>query len=305
MEIRQLKTFVTAARLGSFVEASKVLDYAPSTITAQIQLLEEELNTKLFDRLGKQVVLTSQGQTLQTYAQQILKLSDEAISATCGTSVGGMITIGIAESLAVIRLSEVFSSYRRLYPNVELDVKFGPCSEFKTYLRKNTIDVAIVLERSIIDQDLLVEVAYPEPMSILCAPSHPLVKKESVGPSNLANETLLVTESGCGYRTILEGMLANVGVQFRSVMAVSSVQAEKQFTASGLGICLLTKIAVEQDVAEKRLVALPWDGPDFKIVAQIVRHKNKWLSPALQVFLDLVRQEFERQAIIHTATNLD
>ncbi|MHC1762099.1 MAG: LysR family transcriptional regulator [Negativicutes bacterium] len=305
MEIRQLKTFVTAAQLGSFVDASKILDYAPSTITAQIHLLEEELNIKLFERLGKQVILTSQGQILRTYAQQILKLSDEAIGATCGTSINGTITIGIAESLAVIRLPEVFSAYRRVYPNVELDVKFGPCSEFKSYLRKNTIDVAIILERSIIDQDLLVEIAYPEPMTLLCAPDHPLAQKKSVDPSDLANETLLVTESGCGYRTILENMLANVGVQFRSVMAVSSVQAEKQFAASGLGICLLTSIAVEQDVAEKRLVALPWDGPDFKIVAQVVRHKNKWLSPALQVFMDLVSQEFKRQAKIHTATSLD
>lgn len=118
----------------------------------------------------------------------------------------------------------------------------------------------------------------------------------------MANENLLITESGCGDRTILEGMMADVGVQFRSVMAVSSVQAEKQFAASGLGICLLTRIAVEQDLADQKLIALPWAGPDLQIVAQIIRHKDKWISPALQAFLDLARQEFERQVKIYTAS---
>ncbi len=294
MEIRHLKTFATAAKAGSFAEAAKQLGYAPSTITAQIQLLEEELNIKLFDRLGKQISLSQPGKTLVTYAQQILKLTDEAVSATCGTSTQGAIAIGISESLAVIRLPTVFESYRRQFLHSEIDLKFGPCCEFKDLLRKNIIDAAIWVDREILDPDLIIEAAYPETMFILCAPSSPLAKKKSIGPADLANESL-ISETGCDYRKILEGMMAEVGAQFRSVMAVSSLQAERQFTASGLGVCLLAGTAVEQDVKEKRLVALPWTGPDFKIAVQIVYHKDKWISPALRAFLDLARQELERQ----------
>lgn len=294
MEIRHLKTFATAAKTGNFAEAAKQLGYSPSTITAQIQVLEEELNIKLFDRLGKQVSLSQAGKTLVVYAQQILKLADEAVNATCGTSTQGAITIGISESLAVIRLPAAFKNYRQQFPLSEIDLKFGPCCEFKELLRKNVIDAAILADREIWDSDLIIEAAYPETMFILCAPSHPLAQKQGVGPSDLANENL-ISENGCDYRKILEGMMAEVGVQFRSVMAVSSLQAERQFTANGLGICLLAGTAVEQDLREKRLVALPWTGSDFKIAVQIVYHKDKWISPALRAFLDLARRELEPQ----------
>lgn len=294
MEIRHLRTFATAAKASSFAETAKLLGYAPSTITSQIQLLEEELNTKLFDRLGKRVSLTNAGKTMVIYAHQILKLADEAVDAICGTSTQGAIAIGIAESLAVIRLPKLFSIYRKLFPDIEIDLKFGPCSEFKNLLRKNVIDVAILVDREITDPDLIIEASYPETMFILCAPDHPLAHKQGVGPNDLANENL-ISESGCDYQCILEGIMSEAGTQFRSVMTVSSLQAERHFTASGLGVCLLAGSAVEQDLIENRLVVLPWVGPDFRISIQIVYHKNKWISPALRTLLNLARQELDHK----------
>lgn len=293
MEIRNLKTFVTAVKLGSFAETAKQLGYAPSTITSQIQLLEDELKAKLFERLGKQISLTHAGQTLFSYAQHILELSDEAVSAISGVTVQGTITLGIAESLALIKLSRVFGIYHDLFPNVEFDLKFSPCSEFKSFLRKNIIDAALMYDQEVMEPDLVIEAAYPETMVIVCSPHSHLMHKQEIGPSDLANETLIISESGCGYRNILESMLIGAGARFRSVMSVSSLQAEKQFAANGLGVCLLSKSAVEEELKEKRLAALPWKGPEFKISTQIVYHKDKWVSPALRVFLDLVIQELK------------
>jgi DNA-binding transcriptional LysR family regulator len=295
MEIKHLKTFAIAAKTGNFAKAAKQLYYAPSTVTAQIKLLEDELNIKLFDRLGKQVRLSRAGKTLAVYAQQILKLTEEAVNATCGTSTQGAIAIGISESLAVIRMPEVFASYRQQFPQSEIELKFGPCSDFKDLLRKNIIDVAILVDREISDPDLIVEATYPETMFILCAPDHHLAQKQGgIGPADLANVNL-ISENGCDYRRLLEEMLEEVGAQFRSVMAVSSLQAERQFTASGLGVCLLAGTAVEENLQQKKLVALPWAGPDFRIAVQIVYHKNKWISPALRAFIDLARRKLERQ----------
>lgn len=293
MEIKSLKTFVTAAKLGSFAETAKQLDYAPSTITSQIQLLEDELKVKLFERLGKRISLTHAGQTLFGYAQRLIDLSDEAFSVVSGAVPRGTITLGIAESLAIIRLSQVFGIYHQLLPNVEFDLKFGPCSEFKSFLRKNTIDAAIMYDQETIEPDLVMEASYPESMVLVCAPPHTLAKKQEIYPNDLANETLIISESGCGYRNILENMMIGAEIRFRSVISVSSLQAEKQFTANGFGVCLLAKNAVREDLDEGRLIALPWKGPEFHISTQIVYHKDKWVSPALRVFLDLVNQELK------------
>lgn len=294
MEIRNLRTFVTAAKVNSFAETAKLLDYAPSTITSQIQLLEDELKVKLFERMGKQISLTNAGQTLLVYAQRLLDLSDEAISAVSGEAPRGTITLGIAESLAIIRLSEVFGIYHKLLPNVEFDLKFGPCSEFKSLLRKNMIDAAVMYDQQTMESDLVVEASCPESMVLVCAPHYPLAHKHAIYPGDLDNETLIVSEAGCFYQTILESMMVGDGAQFQSTLSVSSLQAEKQFIASGFGVCLLSKNAVREDLNEKSLVALPWKGPAFHISAQIIYHKNKWISPALRVFLDLASQELKK-----------
>jgi DNA-binding transcriptional LysR family regulator len=293
MEIKHLRTFVTAAKLGSFVETSKQLDYAPSTITSQIQILEEELKVKLFERLGKQISLTHAGQTLLVYAESLIDLSAEAFSAVSGETSRGAITLGIAESLAIIRLSKVFGIFHQMFPDIDFDLKFGPCSEFKGYIRKNIIDAAIIYDQEPVEQDLIIEASYPESMVLVCAPKHPLVQKQEIYPSDLINETLIISESGCSYRDILEGMMTGEKAQFRSIISVSSLQAEKQFVANGFGVCLLAKAAVKKELDEKSLVALPWKGPEFNISTQIIYHKDKWVSPAFRVFLDLVNQELK------------
>ncbi|WP_347489806.1 LysR family transcriptional regulator [Desulfoscipio sp. XC116] len=87
MEIRQLKAFVAVAKLYSFTRAAELLDYAQSSITAQVGSLEDELSTKLFERLGRQVALTKDGEKLLPYVKQILKLTSEAKELVSGSAV--------------------------------------------------------------------------------------------------------------------------------------------------------------------------------------------------------------------------
>src|SRR5690242_2052558 len=105
MEIRQLNTFTAIAKMGSFTQAAEMLGYAQSSVTTQIQLLESELETKLFERMGKSITLTSEGTRLLPYAQKILKLSEEAKSVIGNSDVPkGALTVGAPESLCVMRL---------------------------------------------------------------------------------------------------------------------------------------------------------------------------------------------------------
>jgi len=100
MELRQLKAFVTAAKVGSFTQAAELLDYAQSSISAQISSLENEMGKKIFERLGRKVVLTKEGERLLAYAEEILRLSSEAKEALASTSSpNGSLVIGAYELL--------------------------------------------------------------------------------------------------------------------------------------------------------------------------------------------------------------
>lgn len=126
MDFRQLTTFVTIAKLQSFSLAAQDLDYAQSTITTQIQLLEKELGVKLFERLGHRITLTSKGSRLLPFAEQILKLTSEAKDAMEDSGLPrGTLTVGAVESLCVMRLPKLLKAYRYSCLNHGFNSPFG------------------------------------------------------------------------------------------------------------------------------------------------------------------------------------
>lgn len=287
MEIRLLKTFVTTATLLSFTKAADDQGYAQSTITSQIQALEEELGVMLFERLGKQIKLTKDGEQLYTYATQILKLSDEAKNLISSSlTPKGELIIGTAESLCLHRLPRVFSDFRSRYPRVEIQLRFDTGSDYRALLRKNAIDIAVFLDVQCEQKDLITQVLFEEPLAVIAAPSHPLANKQHVFPQDLNGEPLVLTAEGCTYRRIFESILSQAGAKPSSVMGVSSNEIIKKFVSDGWGIGLLPYIVVQQELQTNQLVALHWAGPPFAIYAQLIYHKEKWLSPSLKAFID-------------------
>src|SRR5262249_14299225 len=127
MELRQLITFQAVASTLSFTRAAVLLNYAQSSVTAQIQALEEELGVPLFDRLGKRVVLTDAGQRLVRYADRMLNLADETRGVVSGGEVrGGTLTLSAIETLCTYRLPGILRQFRDQFPHVQL--KFRPLS---------------------------------------------------------------------------------------------------------------------------------------------------------------------------------
>ncbi len=291
MELRQLTSFVTVAKLGSITQAANVLGYAQSSITTQMQLLEVELGAKLFERLGRNLNLSSAGLKLLPYAQQILQLSYEAQQVLAvGETLKGTLTIGAVESLCVKRLPELVKEFRQRYPAVELVLKLGNCSDFPQLLTDNLIDVAFSLGQQNIPAYLISERCCEEPMVLLAPPGHPLLAQSAVFPHDLAGTPLILTEATCPYRSVFETILYEAGIQPYSVLETGSLQAIKQFAMSGLGITLLPAIAVTEELATGRLVELPWVGPDFEMKTQVLYHKDKWLSPPIRALLDLAAE---------------
>ena len=126
MELRQLKAFVTVAKQHSFTRAAELLDYAQSSITAQVGALENKLNTKLFERLGRQVTLTQDGEKLLPYAEKILNLNSEAIELVSSSAVPrGSLSVGAMETSCIYRLPSLLQEYRKLFPAVDLTLVNG------------------------------------------------------------------------------------------------------------------------------------------------------------------------------------
>ncbi|MCB0154117.1 MAG: LysR family transcriptional regulator, partial [Anaerolineae bacterium] len=270
MELRQLTTFRMIAQTASFSRTASALSYAQSTVSAQIQALEEELGVSLFDRLGKTVVLTEAGQTLLGYAEKILNLVDEAqLAVSSGEELSGSLTISAAETLCAYRLPAVIREFRARYPQVEVTLRMNHGDALEQELREGMLDVAFIMAEPFQATNLLVRPLIPEPLLVLAPPNHPLATQPTVTFSDLQNESLILTENTCLYRRMFLRALRTAGVQPTTIMEFHSVEAIKQSVMVGLGLALLPLEAVKNEIAQGKLVPLNWAGRDFAVVTQM------------------------------------
>jgi DNA-binding transcriptional LysR family regulator len=158
-------------------------------------------------------------------------------------------------------------------------------------LEQGRLDLGLVIDDEIKDPRLHVEVLCSEPMSFLAEYGHPLADRESVGVSDLCDQPFLLTDTGCAYRSRLEQVLGAGRNSFKSVMEFTSVETIKECVALGMGIACLPRIVANSDITTRKLVALPWCGPDLTMRTLAAWHKGKWISPALDAFLALLRKK--------------
>lgn len=287
MELRQLQIFCAAAQTLNFTKAGLKLGYAQSNVTGQIKQLEDELQVKLFDRLGRGIQLTTDGKNFLQNAEKIVLLCNRAKEEFSPHVYRGTINIGAAETLCVYRLPKILTTYRKLYPLVEISVQTESSEKIFELLRSNVIDVACVLTDNITAPDLIVRTLHEESMVMVVHPLHNLAQQKQIKPLNLSNQNFILTSSGCGYRPLLLSMLKKQEIKAGSIMELSSVGAIKECTICGLGIAFLPKIAIQDELERGKLIEIDWRGPSFDVKTQLIYHHEKWITPAVRGFLEL------------------
>lgn len=291
MDLIQLKTFIVLSKIKNYTKTAIELGYAQSSISAQIQQLEQELNTKLFDRIGKNIFLTPSGEMLLPYATEMLALTANAKDAiNYEHSAHGQIIIGASESLSVFQLPEIIKSFRSTHPKIEIQLKLLDNDQAIQQLADNTIDIAFTIGNPIVHPSIKSYLTKAEDILVLAAPKHPLASKATLEITDFDKQTFLLTASGCNYRTAFEYDLHSNDISYQVALEAGSVQVIKEMTMSGLGICVLPHLAVRKELTSGLLSALPYPHEN-KIYVQLFSHKSKWISPYLLDFIELVNEK--------------
>lgn len=291
MELRQLITFRTVASTLNFSRAAEVLSYVPSNVTMQMKALEDELGVRLFDRLGKQLVLTTAGKRFLTHVQSVLDQLEEAKTVVHDNEVlSGTLTISANEVICAYRLPAVFQLFRSRHPGVRLIFRSVPNQELKQTLFEGSADVVFMLDEPIRSSGLAVEPLLEETFRLFAAPDHPLAKRTVLRLEDFHEEVFLTNEKGCPYRTMFDRSFEKEGIDSITYLEFQSAEAIKQCAISGIGIAFLPEIVVEAEVERGELVALPWQIPDLHVYTQMLWHKDKWLSPIMMSFIEAARE---------------
>ncbi len=289
MYVKHLESFLVVARLLNFGEAARILNYSQSTISEQIHSIEEFLGTRLFERIGRKVFLTEQGRKLLPFAERAVRDAEELKNLFRDTEiVSGSLTVGAAETLCAFWLPPLLKEYRTLYPKVQINIKVGNCIDFPQWLQQNIIDVAFSLYDASEQQQLRQIDLFRGETVFIASPDHELSFAPVIEPQNLTGQTLLLPEGYCGYPMDLKKLLEKERVKANTIMEFGSLESIKQCVKNGLGVSLLPKIAVQEELNRGGLVSLAWKGPDIPILAQMIFHRDKWLAPPLAALETLI-----------------
>ena len=290
MTITQLNTFLKISELGNFSAAANNLGYAQSTVTTQIKQLEEELDCRLFDRLGKTIVLTVQGERLIAYAEKMLQLEREIhLEITDEEEPTGVLKIGVSESLCYNRMPEILMRYKNALPGIEIQLMFITHNTFPDLLQKGELDLVYTLNPYIEDERLTMLHKSAETLGFFVSADHPLVGRQ-IKEDDLADFSLLLTGNDCSFRNMLLSDLSRCGVEPQILIETSSKEVLKQFASNGLGIAFIPDMTAEREVKNNSLKRLDWRGNSFPIFSQIFIHRDKHISKAIDSFVDVIEK---------------
>lgn len=292
MDLQLLKTFLAVAAGLSFRKAAETLHYAPSTITAQIKALEEDLGIPLFDRLGRRVLLTEHGQRLLHHARRMLDLEAETRRVLLHGEASVELAVRISESLGIHCLPWVLPRFRTRSPATRLNLTTHSQHGLVRDLRHGATDLALLLGEPFSAAGLRVDVLHRERLAVIVPPESPLATLKAVHPADLHGVPLILTRHVWSVRRLIEQALLEAHVGTEGLVECSSVEIVKRCVMAGQGVSVVPGFTVREEVSQGRLALLDWAGELLVAPVLLVRHEERWLSPAAATFIDLLQAFF-------------
>ncbi|MDI4649932.1 LysR family transcriptional regulator [Cohnella hashimotonis] len=246
MDPKSLRAFHRIAALGSFRLAAEELNYAQSTVTMQIQRLEEDLGVMLFERTGG-LRLTGEGRLLRERSLPILQDMDRLRRSLTELREGdaGEVRLGATEPAVSCRLPALLKRFAERYPKIRISVESASTPVLSERLRKGGLDLALCATPEHAE-GLHFEQLYREPFAALMPADHPLASQAHVRLDDLVAYKLLVTASNCPYRRKLELLLAESGAPAAETMEIGSMTALASYVAMGLGVALVPRVLADK-----------------------------------------------------------
>lgn len=276
--------FQAVAKEGSITKAAASLGYVQSNVTARIQQLEAELETKLFFR-NRGMFLTGAGERLLSYSEQILQLLNEAKRALSDTDEpSGRLALGASPTVATAEVPKILVSYHHSYPNVELSLATEPTDQLVDKVRQFQLDLAFVKTSEVTDPNIVKELRFEERLVLIAPPNVREVR-------DVIKMPFLMNSSGCAYRKVLDKLLASMGTYNERIMEFNHVDTIIGGVIAGLGVSLVPETSMKQfeSLGHLKSFEIP---PEFsRIETYLIRHKDSLMTSSIRRFIEVVERD--------------
>jgi DNA-binding transcriptional LysR family regulator len=296
LNLHQLATFQAVAKHQSYVRAAKELHFSQPAVSAQMRQLEETLGVKLFDQIGRTTHLTQAGRELLVYCEKIFAVIDEAVETmeAMRSPETGHLSVGADTTVGTYVIPSLLGKFRQSYPEVEITLDVLNRASLVDALVENRVDLA-VMGTVPAEIPVVIEPFAPNELVLIAAPAHRLAGCRQVLFTELAREHFLLREEGSGTRAALERIFQEAGLPLLVSMHMGNNSAIKQGVMAGLGIALISRVAIDLELEAQRLVMLDIEG--FPVMRQwrLIHLKGKSLSATAHAFKLFLLQHADRR----------
>lgn len=293
MDIRRLEVFCRVVELGSFTKAAEAVLLSQPTISEHIKTLEDMVGERLLDRLGREVLPTPAGKILYRYAKKMIQIKEEAVQAMAAYrgDLTGALHLGASTIPGTYILPRLIGLFKQRHPEVQISVHIAGTKEVADAVAEGRHELGLVGSMWK-DRRLSFERIFSDELVLVVPKDHRWARETSIPLERLAEEPFIARHRGSGTRMVTYDILENAGFDLQRLKVVaemSTTEAVRQSVKAGIGISILSRQAVAEDVAHGSLAVVPIDGVSFHRPFYLVKRKGREASPISLAFEEHLR----------------
>ena len=287
MNFRKLKIFYETATELNMTKVAKKLYISQPSISQAIHEIEEELDVRLFDRIGKKIFLTDEGNVYLSYARRILNLYEEGLKTGSDMSKNekGKIRIGASTTIGIYILPDIIKGFLQNHEGIEVSLSVNNTEEIEKMILENEVDFAFIEGKSLYDE-VVKEEMWEDELIFISSPHHKWNKKEYLQNDDITHEKLIMREAGSGTREVVESFLENNNIDYTVFMELGNTEAIKKSVEANLGVSCLSKRSVIEKIESGNLSGFRIEGKKITRMLSLIYHKDKFLSNNIKSFID-------------------
>jgi DNA-binding transcriptional LysR family regulator len=286
LNLHLLRLFATVARTGSFSRAADVLRISQPAISKGVRDFELQVGCRLLDRNSKGVRPTREGQALVRHAEALFaaeRAAEDELLALRNLDQGSL-RVGASTTIATYLISDYLGPFHQAHPGIELHLVSANTRDIADLMISQEIEIALV-EGPVEDEELTSEAWRTDVMSLIVGPQHPFASSsEPIAPASLRDELLIVREPGSGTREVVAQALAAQRIEPVRTLEIGSTEAIKQAVAAGIGVAIISAMAIVDQVKLGRLKVIPLRGMHIERTLWQLKSPGRIDIPAASAF---------------------
>ncbi|MCR6544881.1 LysR family transcriptional regulator [Dehalobacterium formicoaceticum] len=296
MNERKLRVFYEVATKLNMTEVANQMFISQPAISQTIRDLEDDFGIQFFDRIGKKLYLTHEGDLFLNYVRRILNLYDDCYKTIKDNSElkNGKLRIGASTTIGIYLLPEIIGKFYQEHKEIEVSIVIENTKIIADMILKNQIDFAFV-EGPVFTSEIQEEYFCDDELVLITPPSHPWAQLEEVDLKELENAEFIMREQGSGTREIFEEALKDFDINYEIKFELGNTEAIKKAVEANLGVSCVSRKCVAKEAMDGSIAVRNIKGLKIMREFQLIHHKDKYFSKLFSLFIDFCRNHVQKE----------